>query len=89
MTGLQVLLVAMNGHVEAHLDVEIQPSAEDYAHWLMVPSPFAQLLKTAFAFKLAEDAFTSGAAGRQLAASLESLLSRPQQLRHVTSETPG
>lgn len=56
-TGLQVLDVAMNGHVETHPDFEIPPTVRDYADWLSPPSPFAQLLKTAFAPKLAEDAF--------------------------------
>lgn len=56
-TGLQVLDVAMNGHVETHPDFEFPPNDKGYDDWLSPPSPFAQLLKVAFAPKLAGDAF--------------------------------
>lgn len=62
-TGLQVLDVAMNGHVETHPDFEIPPDAKDYADWLSPPSPFAQLLRMAFAPRLADDAFDARSDG--------------------------
>lgn len=56
-TGLHALDVAMNGHVKTHPDFEIPPNGKDYADWLSPPSPFAKLLRTAFAPRLTEDAF--------------------------------
>lgn len=47
-TGLQVLDVAMNGHVETDPDFEVPPNGEGFIDWLSPPSPFARLLRSAF-----------------------------------------
>lgn len=47
-SSLQILDVAMDGHVETHPDFEIPPNADGYTDWLSPPSPFAQLLRGAF-----------------------------------------
>ncbi|CAM3696649.1 hypothetical protein [Roseateles saccharophilus] len=56
-TGLQVLDVAMNGHVETPPDFETMSNDNGYIDWLSPPSPFAHLLKAAFAPNLTEEAF--------------------------------
>lgn len=47
-SSLQVLDVAMDGHVETHPDFEAPPNAEGFSDWLQPPSPFSKLLKAAF-----------------------------------------
>ncbi|MDR7296348.1 hypothetical protein J2X16_001687 [Pelomonas aquatica] len=56
-SSLQVLDVAMNGHVETHPDFEVPPNAEGFADWLNPPSPFAQIIKSAFGSQLTGDEF--------------------------------
>ena len=56
-SAMQVLDVAMNGHVETHPDFEVPPNADGYIDWLSPPSPFAQLLKSAFGPQLTADEF--------------------------------
>lgn len=56
-SGLQVLDVAMNGHVETHPDFEVAPNADGYADWLSPPSPFARLLMSAFGSQLPAEEF--------------------------------
>lgn len=56
-TSLQVLDVAMNGHVETHPDFEVAPNTEGYIDWLSPPSWFAQLLRSAFGVHLAPEDF--------------------------------
>jgi hypothetical protein len=56
-SGLQVLDVAMDGHVETHPDFEVPPNADGYSDWLSPPSPFSQILKGAFGPQLADDEF--------------------------------
>jgi hypothetical protein len=61
-TGLQVLDVAMDGHVETHPDFEVPPNAEGYADWLSPPSPFSHLLKRAFGSELTAGEFDTRSA---------------------------
>lgn len=56
-TGLQVLDVAMNGHVETHPDFEVAAGADGYTDWLSPPSPFAQILRSAFGQQLTAEEF--------------------------------
>jgi len=46
-SSLQILDVAMDGHVETHPDFEVA-HADGFRDWLSPPSPFAKLLKGAF-----------------------------------------
>jgi hypothetical protein len=55
-SSLQVLDVAMDGHVHTHPDFGADGSQE-FADWLNPPSPFARLLKGAFGSHLAAEDF--------------------------------
>ena len=56
-TGLQVLDVAMNGHVETHPDFEVAPGTDGYADWLSPPSPFSEILWSACGRQLTAEEF--------------------------------
>lgn len=56
-SGLQILDVAMDGHVETHPDFEVPPNGGGYADWLSPPSPFAHILKSAFGLQLTVEEF--------------------------------
>jgi hypothetical protein len=46
--SLQVLDVAMEGHVNTHPDFEAAQLSQGFCDWLDPPSPFADLLRSAF-----------------------------------------
>lgn len=56
-SSLQILDVAMDGHVETHPDFEVPAQAEGFSDWLHPPSPFAKLLNNAFGAHLELDEF--------------------------------
>lgn len=56
-TGLQVLDVAMDGHVETHPDFEVAPGVGGYNDWLSPPSPFSEILRSAFGPQVTNDEF--------------------------------
>lgn len=60
-SSLQVLDVAMDGHVNTHPDFEVRHSDQAFSDWLDPPSPFSQLLKGAFGAHVEAEEFDARA----------------------------